>query len=410
MSGADCCELVRTENWGISSVDTAVVDQEIESWLPHRIFDAHAHVWCNAHWGGPMAYRNRDASPPQLYLSCPFDNGCAGWEEYVNSVVGSQTTFGLHAGRATHALFIPIPDAGMNVRAANIWAQEQARKDPTGLSRALMLVTPKTLQSEIDEAVSNGVVGLKCYHCFAEPAVHHACTFDAPISAYLPEHLVARANHHGLSITLHMVRQRALSDRGNQATIREYCTKYPRMRLILAHAARGFNMHHTINGLNALRGLSNVYFDTAAVTESGALEAILRDKDFGPSRVLYGSDFPITHIRGRCVGVGDSFLWIAPNNCDLTAAYAHGGVIQTALVGVEALRALKLACDNTEMCRGEIEAIMYGNAAQLFNINQGNAEFGDAEEARGDRFWTWAVAATALVFILAAASRAKHPS
>jgi glutamate-1-semialdehyde 2,1-aminomutase len=75
---------------------------------------------------------------------------------------------------------------------------------------------------------------------------------------YLPEHLVAAADRHGLTITLHMVRQRALSDPENQKTIRDYCLRYPRMKLILAHLARGFNMHHTINGLDALRGLDNV--------------------------------------------------------------------------------------------------------------------------------------------------------
>jgi hypothetical protein len=53
---------------------------------------------------------------------------------------------------------------------------------------------------------------------------------------------------------------------------------------------------------------------------------------FGFRSVLYGSDFPVTHLRGRCVGVGDSFLWISPGNCDLKAAYAEHGEIQTALV------------------------------------------------------------------------------
>jgi hypothetical protein len=95
---------------------------------------------------------------------------------------------------------------------------------------------------------------------------------------------------------------------------------------------------------------------------------VLRDPDFGPSRVLYGSDFPITHIRGRCVGLGDSFLWIAPSNCDLTAKYAPGGVIQTALVGVEALRALKLACDNVGLDRDDVQKIMCGNGERLFGI------------------------------------------
>jgi len=47
------------------------------------------------------------------------------------------------------------------------------------------------------------------------------------------------------------------------------------MRLILAHAGRGFNPHHTILGIDSLRGLQNVWFDTSAVTDSGAVEAII---------------------------------------------------------------------------------------------------------------------------------------
>ena len=45
--------------------------------------------------------------------------------------------------------------------------------------------------------------------------------------------------------------------------------------------------------------LKNVYFDTAVVCESPALEAIINT--FGHDHLLYGSDFPVTHSRGRAV-------------------------------------------------------------------------------------------------------------
>jgi hypothetical protein len=48
------------------------------------------------------------------------------------------------------------------------------------------------------------------------------------------------------------------------------------MRLLLCHSARGFNMHHTIDVVERLRGLENLYFDTGAVTEAGATNALLR--------------------------------------------------------------------------------------------------------------------------------------
>src|SRR5438034_1361609 len=105
----------------------------------------------------------------------------------------------------------------------------------------------------------------------------HAHLFRAEnyAPAVRPAHQEGNPERLGLSITLHMVRDRALADPLNQATIRRYCERYPNMRLILAHAARGFNPWHTIEGIDSLRGLENVWFDTSAVTEAGAFEAIV---------------------------------------------------------------------------------------------------------------------------------------
>ena len=49
-----------------------------------------------------------------------------------------------------------------------------------------------------------------------------------------------------------------------------------------------------------------------AVTEAGATNALLRA--FGSKRVLYGSDWPVAESRGKCITLGDSFLWLTPDN------------------------------------------------------------------------------------------------
>ena len=38
---------------------------------------------------------------------------------------------------------------------------------------------------------------------------------------------------------------------------------------------------------------------TTQVTEAGATNAILRT--FGPTKVMYGSDWPVAEARGKCV-------------------------------------------------------------------------------------------------------------
>jgi glutamate-1-semialdehyde 2,1-aminomutase len=170
------------------------------------------------------------------------------------------------------------------------------------------------------------------------------------------------AHELGLTVTLHIVRSRALADASNQEALRRYALNYPHAQLILAHAARGFNPHDTLQGIHALRDLPNVWFDTSAITDAGALEAILRV--FGHRRLLYGSDFPVSHLRGRCVALGDSFLWLSPENTRLDAAYAE---VQFTLVGLEALRTLKVAAFATGLSDEAIEDVFFDNAARLWN-------------------------------------------
>lgn len=205
-----------------------------------------------------------------------------------------------------------------------------------------------------------GFVGLKCYH------VYSSCrsTFESRIEEFLPEAQVQVAHEEGLSITLHLVRPRALADDANQTTIRRYCQRYRNMRLFLAHAARGFCPHHTIAGISALQGLDNVWFDTSAVTDSGAIEAIIQT--FGHNRVLYGSDFPVSHQRGRCVGLGDSFLWISADNTHLDVPY---GKLELALVGHESLRTLRVAAMALRLTDSQVEDIFHGNATRLFGLH-----------------------------------------
>ena len=111
-----------------------------------------------------------------------------------------------------------------------------------------------------------------------------------------------------------MVKARAVADPSNQHWIRHYCETYPDMQLILAHAARGFNPYHTIEGLAALRGLPNLWCDMSAVADTGACEAII--EILGHDRLLYGSDFPVSHLRGRCVAIGDGFVWLYDDTLD----------------------------------------------------------------------------------------------
>jgi glutamate-1-semialdehyde 2,1-aminomutase len=265
----------------------------------------------------------------------------------------------LTPGRKTSGLFFGWPNISIDIEANNQFVSEQVRSDKN--SRGQMLVTPSMDPEYIRETVrKGGFAGLKCYHVWSTSKP----TFLAHIPDYLPEEQVRIAHEEGLSITLHMVRDRAIADPSNQEVIRTWATRYPNARFILAHAARGFNPHHTIEGIPALKGLRNVWCDTSAVTDSGAFEAIVRT--MGVDRLLYGADMPVCHMRGRCVAIGDSFLWLSPDTTKFAADYAE---IRPSMIGHESLRVLKLACWNLNLSDSDVEKIFWNNAAEMYGLS-----------------------------------------
>lgn len=326
------------QRWSVKEEDHEFFNREINTFLPDHIFDAHCHIYRLADFGDNV---------PGLAAAGPSIVNWACFLELMEEITPK---------RRYAALAFPFPVKHLDVEGANDFLAADAAKQIGCIPQ--MVVTPAMDAEYLREtARRQGFVGLKCYHCFSPVQP----TFESRVVDFLPEAQVRVAHEEGLSITLHMVRPTALADPLNQQEIRELATRYPNSRWILAHAARGFNVHHTIAGIESLRGLPNIWFDTSAVTEAGAFEAIVRV--FGYERLLYGADFPVTHIRGRCVAIGDSFLWLDETNTKFQAAYSP---IRPVLVMLESLRALKQAMWNLNARDRDLERVFWGNAAALY--------------------------------------------
>ncbi|MBN2294028.1 MAG: amidohydrolase family protein [Pirellulales bacterium] len=332
-----CPEKSATNNrpWEVRGEDRDFYDRELDSFVPERVFDAHAHFYQRKHSliidpGMPDAVGFPECGPL-------FD--------------------ALHPGRNVAGLFIPIAKIG-HFRQANQWIADQIAGND--LCRGLFFVHPEDDPEWVREEVRRlGLHGLKCYHtCAARQP-----TWESDIPDYLPENLVKVADEEGWVITLHMVKSRAAADESNQHWIRYFCENYPNMKLILAHSARGFQPGHNIEGLPKLVGLDNLYFDTSANCEPLAHQVILRY--FGHKRLLYGSDSPVSHMRGRSAAAVDSFIWLYPNTATWKTTYAN---IEPVLVGLEHLRSLKWACWSERLDDSAVEDIFWNNAAALFEV------------------------------------------
>ncbi|MBN1341166.1 MAG: amidohydrolase family protein [Phycisphaerae bacterium] len=328
--------------------ERALFQRELDAFVPSVVFDAHAHLYDQSQFTpDSFAWPQRDDIPARADLT-----------EY-RRLAGLMLP-----GRRLDGLFIPMALDG-DPATVNGFIADQVRGEPR--CRGAMVVRPDMDPDYVrQEAGRLRMAGLKCYHFLSKRSGPGASdpTWEREIPEYLPEPIVRVADELGLTITLHMVKLRALADAGNQQAIRHYAERYPNMRLILAHAARGFNPHHTIEGIAALAGLRNVWFDCSAVTDCGAIEAIV--ETFGHERLMYGSDFHVSHFRGRCVAIGESFLWLYEDSVDWSTAMQTD--LQPILVGLESLRCLKLAARHTHLTDAQVEDVFYNNAARLFEL------------------------------------------
>ncbi|MEQ9407644.1 MAG: aminotransferase class III-fold pyridoxal phosphate-dependent enzyme [Fuerstiella sp.] len=324
----------------VGDYDLDLWNRHLKNFVPPDVFDAHAHLWRVADLGIPT---------PGL--------AAAGPAVVTRAVYNERLSMWMPDRCPTGGLFFPFPTRALDVEAANRHLADEMRADAG--SRGLMIITPRQQPADVErQVIADGFVGFKVYHVFAE----RQDTQFAPTEEFIPEWAWELADQRGLVIMLHMVLPRALAEPDNQRYIREHCEHYPGAKLILAHAARGFCGRHTVEGIDSLRGLDNVYFDTSAVCEPEAFEAIL--KVFGPSRLFFGADFCVTEMRSRCVNLADGFLWLD----EIRADFRRSRFSRPTLLGLESLLALQQACRNQHLTDGDVEEVFCLGARRVLGL------------------------------------------
>jgi predicted TIM-barrel fold metal-dependent hydrolase len=318
--------------------DRAFFQRELAAFMPPELYDAHAHVW-------PAGALSLDGVPSSA--------GAGDYHQLIQDLHPRTRVIG--------SLFIPFPTSRERVEQSNEWVGRQREAAGAG-SRGLFLVRPEDDPEWVRDRVRRlGLHGLKCYHTYAATSP----TWEAAIPDYLPEPLVKVADEEGWVITLHLVRARGVADESNIHWVRHYCRRYRNIRLILAHSARGFQPSHNLEGLGQLTGLDNLYFDSSANCEAMAHLAVLRI--IGHDRLLYGSDFPVSHLRGRSVAAADSFLWLYGDTPVWGEKHAK---FDPVLVGLEHLRSLKWACWAARLTDAQVEDVFAANAMNLFAVER----------------------------------------
>lgn len=302
----------------VTDTDRNVFNAFLRDELPGEIFDVHAHCY-----------------DMEMFGAAPRWVGTDEIRRYASRWMGDVSL--------QQMVIFPFPDAGMDRAGANAQMVKDLEGSPD--CRGLLIVSPEDDPAEMQRLVMQpGIAGFKVYPSFSRR--------DDPLEStpdeYIPQWVWELADSYGLVIMLHLVLPKGLSDDRNWGYIRRECRRYPQAMLILAHGARGFSPRHNQEGIYHLSGLENLFFDTSVVCEQRTFSDILAA--WGPSRLLYGSDFPVSSRRGRIIALGDGFYTLYEDSLP-----------QAVLLGIESLLALVPALDENSR-----ELVFRENARHLF--------------------------------------------
>jgi hypothetical protein len=320
--------------------DRQIWEEELASFVPERIFDAHIHLLSRSH--------------------LPSDSDCTWGDTDLDGI--RLWAERLYPGREVHFLVLGTPMKGIDVRAHNTWVAAQLEADPR--SRMNRLVTPACRVDDIRRDVEElGCIGLKPYRCFSVTGDIAQCR----IHEFLTHAQLALANELGLWVTMHLSRFHGCADEHNLADLTAYTTqRYPGIKWILAHCARSFTYWPIRKAIEQLRELPNIWYDTSAVTDIRPFITLFLGEDH--RRIFYGSDgVDATYFRGQYVALGRSWQYLDVDRLQPSLEYPHcdGRPI---LAVYEQLLAVKQAAEIAELSAEAVECIFWKNATEAFGV------------------------------------------
>ena len=328
----------------LNGVDRRIWTEELEPFVPERVFDVHTHCYRWEFNTDPA----KETGPFGVVFGQDFPEGSRAGLDAWDAVV--------LPGRRMHRLSFGFPFPTCDFDASNRFAAEQVSQDPE--SGALMLVHPSMSCDYVEEQIREcGFLGLKPYLFYARSGD----TKDCRITDFLPEEQIDLAHRRGLLITLHVSKRDAMADPSNIEDVVRLTTKYHGAKWILAHCGRSYSTWALEPAIERLRGLSNVWYDVSSVCDSSVI-AMLID-GVGPERVMYGSDnFPNGFARGTFVTFGYAWGILSEKNHSLDLSHCNP---QMTFVMYEQLRAMRRASVQLGLDRAQIEDLFYNTAARL---------------------------------------------
>lgn len=314
----------------VTDFDREIWYEELEDFVPKKIFDAHVHLWDNKFVSQETNWMNTDFERLDAFSKALFP------------------------GREIGYQLLGTPVVGLDLEGYHQFMAQEIAKSPHRVGSTI--VTPQMTPEYLDEVIKKyGFTGLKPYRLYAEDPA------NCRIADYLPESLIEVANANKLCITMHMSRFDGIADKENLEDFRVFTAKYPNVRWILAHCARAFNAYTLEKNIFALRDMENLYYDLSAVCDCRSHYLLFKHEKL--SRIMFGTDnVDAGGVHAKYITWGKGwqyFTGMDVPHCRKDSTY----------VCYESLRSIKQAADMAGLSKSDIEDLFYNNAMNFFALN-----------------------------------------
>ena len=329
----------------LNDVDREFYASRLRGFMPRRIFDFHAHVGEPQHFQPLSLQRLRTNWALECGYILPFDDLRDAYRQ-------------LFPDSEVDALCFPFPIREARLSASNAYVADKIKK---GESSGLYTPDPTEDAEKLRRALVEGTFsGIKPY----PDLVRGRSEAEVSIFDYVPRAHLEVVEELGLVLLLHLPRPGRLKDPANLTELHEIVREFPRLKLVLAHIGRSYCPSFALEGIPKLTDCPTVLYDIAAVLNPEVLAFALRE--VGPGRLLFGTDFPITFLRGRQEWRGEKYVNLS-SQMFMWNVERRGPAEEAryTLFIYEQLRALREACEREGVCQGDVERVLYSNAMAL---------------------------------------------
>lgn len=338
-----------------TEVDRAFWEKHLEDWVPQRLIDAHIHI----------------VDPSFRIETVTEEMRRSYWVMELDEMMSAETAEHcfktVYPGREISCVGFGYPMLGWEIESANeyVWTELPERN-----WTALAMVRPTWRAEQVEWLLSHpGVIGVKPYYALiGYDATSRDRYIEASIFDMLPHHQLEVLNRHKAWVTLHVPRADRLGHPDNIREITMIREQYPDIRLVIAHFGRCYTLEHAKEAFPSLAGDEGLYFDNSAVLNPEVHRYAF--EQFGPERILYGTDNPIFFMRGRRQWQGRKYMNRTSYPFYFNKEREDPSIeAYYTLYMYEALKAMKNASQSMQFGREEIEKIFWRNADRLIRVS-----------------------------------------